>query len=123
MVKLKCANSRCGHITELPAMPKKFVCSECGVLNTPQPATSGSGDEACGCLLPEGFEWLLPAGEFEGPKGPEFATADDGTRLTLDQWIEDFGSDPRKLRAWMTKMGIEGRPGYANLSTLGRRQR
>lgn len=120
MVKLKCAN--CGEVTELPKMPKKFVCKECGVVNTPQPETAGTGDQACGCLLPTGFEWRLPVGVFETPEGELFATADDGEKLTRQEWIETFGADPVKLKEWMKKMGVEGKPGFTNLSTLRRRK-
>ena len=119
MAKAKCA--KCGTQTEFPKLPKKFVCPECGVLNTPQPATAGTADQACGCILPTSFEWRLPAGEFETPEGPLFSTADDGTKLTLQEWIETFGSNPRIARAWMKKMGIEGKPGFVNVSTLGKK--
>lgn len=116
MVTLKCAN--CGETTELSLMPKKFVCPVCGVLNTPQSENAGTGDEACGCILPTGFEWKLPVGVFETPSGKLYATADDGTKLTKAEWIAAFGSDPDILKEWMTKMGKEGADGFKNLSTL-----
>ncbi len=117
-MKAKCANPDCGKITEIPDNAKKFLCS-CGVVNTPQPETAGTGEEACGCLLPTGFEWTLPAGRFETPKGTLYATADDGTKLTRQEWIDQMGSDPEILKAWMEKMGREGKPGFENVSTLG----
>ena len=121
-IQLKCAN--CSAITELPKMPKKFLCKECGVVNTPHDENYGSGEEACCCILPTGFEWTLPVGEFHvpptagNPEGLLFATADDGEKLTLREWLEAFGSDPRVLRNWMKKMGKEGAEGHVNLSTL-----
>ena len=114
MISLKCAN--CNTITDLPKKPKKFVCPECGVLNTP--ADEMAGDEACGCILPTGFEWRLPSGEFDTPNGKMYSTADDGTMLTREEWISIFGSDPVIARDWMKKMGEEGKPGFKNLSTL-----
>ena len=128
VVKLKCAN--CGSITELgiDKLPKKFLCKDCGCVNNPQPDTAGSGEEACGCILPTGFEWTLPVGEFhvpptkDNPEGLLFATADDGEKLTLREWLEVFGSDPRILKDWMRRMGKDGESGYFNLSTLGRKR-
>ena len=72
MTPYKCAN--CEKITELPDVIKKFVCPVCGVLNTPRRENAGTGDEACCCLLPTGFEWRLPAGEFETPNGILYST-------------------------------------------------
>ena len=120
MTPYKCAN--CETITELPDVIKKFVCPVCGVLNTPRRENAGTGDEACCCLLPDSFEWLLPAGEFETPNGMLYSTADDSTMLTAKEWIATFGADPALLKAWMKKMGREGKPGFKNLSTLGGRK-
>jgi hypothetical protein len=118
MISFKCANSRCGSITELPAMPKKFVCSKCGVLNTPLPKTAGSGEEACGCLLPTGFEWKLPLGCIGDEDNPMYVTPDDATALTRFEWIEIFGYDPKAKLADMRRIGENGVPGFMNLSTL-----
>ena len=49
---------------------------------------SGTGDQAAGCILPTGFEWKLPAGEFQTSFGLEYTTA-DGDRMTRIEWIED----------------------------------
>lgn len=118
-MKAKCANPDCGKITEIPDNAKKFLCNDCGCVNTPQKENAGSGEEACGCLLPTGFAWRLPSGEFETPEGTMYSTADDGTMLTRDEWIAAFGSDPAILKAWMRKMGREGKSGFKNVSTLG----
>ena len=120
-MNFKCAN--CGEITDIPGEVKGFICGNCGVMNIPQSENAGTGDEACGCLVPEGAEWLLPSGEFhvfpttENPEGLEYTTA-EGKRFTLREWIRDFKTDPRIAREWMTKMGREGKPGHRNLSTL-----
>ena len=113
MTPYKCA--KCEKITDLPDEIKKFVCPSCGVLNTPQRENAGTGSEACGCLLPTGFEWRLPVGEFETPNGMMYSTADDGTMLSREEWITAFGSDPVIQRAFMKRMA-EGRPGFKNLS-------
>jgi hypothetical protein len=122
MAFVKCANSRCGEVTELPRIPKKFICPKCGVLNTPQTEGFEFGDEACGCLLPTGFEWKLPAGRIQSPLGDMYITADDGTVLTRLEWIEIYGYDPKIALDTMRKLGAEGVPGYVNLSTLGKKK-
>lgn len=119
MVNLKCAG--CGKEWTQDKIPsKKFICPVCGALNTVLSDLSGTGDQACGCLLPTSFEWKLPAGEFQTPFGLEYTTA-DGDRMTRLEWIDDFGCDPKVLWQNMKTYGKEGIPGFANLSTLGRK--
>ena len=123
-MKAKCAN--CGRISEISDGAKGFICGNCGVMNIPQSEDFGTGEEACGCLVPEGAEWLLPSGEFhvfpttENPEGLEYATA-EGARFTLREWIDYFKTDPRIAREWMKKLGKEGADGFKNLSTLRRK--
>lgn len=119
-MKYKCAN--CEAISELPDKLKKFLCPDCGVVNTPDRENAGTGENACCCLLPKSFEWRLPVGEFDTPNGKMYSTADDGTMLTRDEWIAAFGSDPAILKEWMRKMGKEGKEGFKNVSTLGARK-
>ena len=123
MPSAKCAN--CGAIrtfSEEKGLPKKFCCSACGVLNTPMPDTAGTGEQAASCLLPTSFEWLMPSGVTEPVGGePLYRTADDGIGLTRDEWIETFGRDPVIVLAAMRRLGKEGKEGYHNLSTLGKR--
>jgi hypothetical protein len=121
--KAKCAN--CGTIREFSeeqypgGLPEKFCCSKCGVLNTPQDENTGTGEQACGCLMPTDPSFLLPAGEFRRADGElEYATADDGTRLSRRKWIEIFGTDPTVLWRSQKKLGEEGVEGYYNTSTL-----
>jgi hypothetical protein len=118
MSKAKCGH--CGTVRVFPGdLPEKFCCSKCGCLNTPQDANAGTGDQACGCIIPTDPSFLLPAGEFERADGEwEYATADDGTRLSRRKWIEIFGTDPKILWAKQHKLGVEGKEGYFNTSTL-----
>jgi hypothetical protein len=124
-MKLKCANSRCNHVTELPGniLPKKIVCPACHILNTPQPETAGSSENVLDCILPEGFEFLLPTGIIQSPLGDLYVSPDDGMVLTRLEWIEGFGYDPKPVLEEMRKRGSGGVPGYVNLSTLGRKKR
>lgn len=119
-MKYKCANSNCGTVVELEKRPLKFICPECGVLNTPQSGNEGA-DQACGCLLPESFEWLLPSGKIEDPRGDrfdKFLTADDGTVIPRLDWISTYGYDPEIVWRKMRSQGKNGVEGYLNLSSL-----
>jgi hypothetical protein len=119
----KCA--KCGAIREFAKLPLKFCCSACGVLNTPQPENTGAGDQACGCLLPEKFEYLLPSGKIGDIRGSlydKFLTADDGTAISRTEWVEIYGYDPEIVWQNMRKQGKNGIDGYLNLSTLGKKR-
>jgi hypothetical protein len=117
MVILKCHG--CGREAKTDRPPKEFVCKVCGAVNVVPDTDTAS--EACGCLPPRGFEWTLPAGVKERPDGKIFITA-QGTEMSKAEYIEAFGIDPEVAKAWMEKMGHEGKPGFKNLSTLGRKQ-
>ncbi len=117
MVDLKCAG--CGEITTLPAMPKKFLCRSCGAPNTPMPENYGTSDQACGCILPTGFEWKKPVGVIGDEPNLMYITPDRGEPLTRSEWIECYGNDPKPELEKMRKRGKEGTPGFKNLSTLG----
>lgn len=95
------------------------------MLNTPiDEDTAGSGDQACGCLLPITPEWTLPAGVTTSADGTTlYHTADDGTGLTRVEWIEMKGVDPVVTLAKMRDLGENGVPGYVNLSTLGKKRK
>lgn len=117
----KCA--KCGTINTIPDNAKKFCCSSCGILNTPQPETAGTGEHAADCILPEQFEWRLPLGKKESATGEIlYLTADDGTGLSREDWVECFKYDPEIVLQTMRKQGKEGVEGYENLSTLGKRK-
>jgi hypothetical protein len=121
MVKAKCA--KCDAIREFKTLPKKYCCSVCGLLNTPQPETIGTGTQACECLLPESFEWKLPVGEIKSVTGEiKYQTADDATGLTRAEWVEAFGYDPVIVKENMRRMGRDGVPGFVNTSSLGKRK-
>lgn len=118
----KCA--ACGEITTLPAKPKKFLCKACGAPNTPVSEGYGSSEQACGCLLPTGFEWRLPAGVIgDSEESKMYIAPDDGTPLSRIEWIEIYGYDPKAKLAEMRRRGEEGVPGYTNLSSLKRDKR
>ncbi|GEM_PF-1699185 len=118
--KAKCAG--CCLVQSVDDRAKKFCCSDCGILNTPQRDTAGTGDQACGCLLPKCFEWRLPVGGISPVNGDRiYTTADDATPLTRIEWVACFGYDPEIVLAKMRKLGKEGVEGFYNTSTLGKK--
>lgn len=117
LVKLKCHG--CGREVEVEKAPKEFVCSDCGCVNIVPIVTDS--DEPLGCIPPTGFEWTLPSGVLEGPQGKIFETA-QGSHMSKQEYIDAFGFDPELAIEWERKMGREGKPGYFNSSTLGRKK-
>lgn len=114
MMLLKCHG--CGAEKETDKRPKEFVCKDCGAKNVVDYNT-GSVDQAASCIPPTGFEWELPAGKLEGPKGQIYITA-QGSQMSKEEYIDCFGIDPDLAKAWMKKMGIKGKKGFKNLSTM-----
>lgn len=121
MVYAKCA--KCGVEQPFAKLPKKFCCPECGILNTPVPDTFGTGDQACGCLLPESFEWKLPSGKISSSAGEVFyTTADDATKLTRVEWIDAFGFDPEVVLRVMRENSKASHNGITGLSIIGKKK-
>jgi len=119
LLKLKCHG--CGEEKETELRPKEFVCKNCGAVNVVEYSDRSSEDSA-GCIPPTGFEWTLPAGILEGPMGKIYVTA-QGSHMSKEEYIDAFGLDPEITRDWMKKMGTEGKPGFFNTSTLGKRKK
>jgi hypothetical protein len=72
--------------------------------------------------LHKSFEWKLPVGGIDSVTGDEiYTTADDATPLSRIEWLACFGYDPKIVLEKMRKLGKEGKPGFLNLSTLGKR--
>ena len=120
MVKLKCHG--CGREAETDNPPKEFVCKICGCVNL-VPDFDGTSDEVCGCIAPKGFEWTLPAGIFmNAATGEVTVVTAQGTPMTTKEFIETFGFDPVIACKRMHDLGMNGLPGYYNLSTLGQKK-
>ena len=115
---LKC--HKCGEEKETELHPKEFVCKNCGAVNVV--AYDNSSEDSAGCIPPTSFEWTLPAGVMEGPTGKTYVTA-QGSHMTKEEYIDAFGLDPDMAINWMRKMGEEGKEGYFNTSTLGKRKK
>ena len=121
MVLLKCHG--CGSEKEVTTAPKEFCCKICGVVNV---VVSGDGtyEDACDCICPTNFEWTLPAGIFmNAATGEVTIVTAQGTPMTPKEFIETFGFDPVIACKRMHDLGMNGLPGYYNLSTLGQKKR
>jgi hypothetical protein len=113
----------CGSVKEIDKAPKEFVCNLCGVVNV---VVSGDGtyEDACSCIPVSGFEWTLPGGIFmNAATGEITVTSAQGTPMSLKEFIQTFGFDPVIAMQRMYALGLNGLPGYYNLSTLGNRKK
>lgn len=118
--KFKC--HQCGAIKDLPADTKEWGCNNCGSVNV-VPQYSDSGDEACTCLVPPKWAgWAKPAGVHESPGEETLYQTAQGTWLTEEQYIRDLGLKPSIVLEAMRKLGREGKPGFFNTSTLGKKR-
>lgn len=73
---------------------KKVVCRICGtVLELDDPAENRDVDWLP-CVLPEGFEWTLPAGRIESATGQIWYVDSNGRQWTHQGYIEKYGVDP-----------------------------
>jgi hypothetical protein len=120
MIELRCHG--CGRVAETDTPPKEFVCRVCGCVNI-VPDLEDSSDEVCGCIPPKGFEWQEPGGIFmNAATGEITVTSAQGTPMSLKEFINTFGFDPVIAMKRMYELGMNGLPGYVNLSTLGKRK-
>lgn len=118
--KFKCHN--CGATKELPSDIDIWGCLNCGCVND-VPKVQDSGDEACTCLAPPMWAgWHKPAGVREGAGGDVEYMTGTGTWLPEDKYVEQLGLNPRIVLEAMRKLGEEGKPGFFNCSTLGKRR-
>ncbi len=90
-MKLKCHN--CENVVEVDAAPKEYVCKRCGAVNVVVEKKELYG-EALGCLPPKSFEWTLPVGVLEDAVGRKTYVTAQGSYLTKEEYIRDFGFDP-----------------------------
>jgi hypothetical protein len=74
---------------------KKIVCKNCGVVNEiPDGATAGDDDDWLPCIIPEGFEWNLPAGKITPIIGAPIYISGFGEQLSYQAYLDKYGIDP-----------------------------
>jgi hypothetical protein len=121
MFTLKCPG--CGSERDVENPPPSFCCKVCG-LCVPVKRYEESGAQACECILPDKFNgWDLPVGKHESPTGEKWYKDSDGNWHTLQQWKDGYGFDPDLAKKRMIELGIKGRPGHFNCSTLSKEKK
>jgi hypothetical protein len=113
-VKIKCKCFNCSTINEIDVdrpvdkgvVQIHFVCQNCGALNTlsvdPQNPDNKEQDWL-GCLPPEGFEWVLPAGKITPIIGDPIYISAFGEHLSWKVYLERYKVDPEIAYQYMRK--------------------
>ncbi len=73
---------------------KKFICRNCGALNVASEEDLKSNSDWLQCALPQGFEWILPAGKITPAIGEAIYISGMGEHLSRDAYLNKYGIDP-----------------------------
>jgi hypothetical protein len=73
---------------------KKFICKNCGVVNQASKEVVGSDGDWLQCVLPQGFEWILPAGKITPILGDPIYISALGEHLSRDAYLKKYNIDP-----------------------------
>jgi hypothetical protein len=73
---------------------KKFICRNCGTVNEASDKALEGEEEWLACTLPEGFEWILPAGKITPIVGDPIYVSGMGENLSYDAYLEKYNIDP-----------------------------
>ncbi len=74
---------------------KKFICKNCGTVNEiPDQALKDNKDDWLQCTLPEGFEWILPAGKITPVYGEPIYISAMGEHLSYQAYLDEYNIDP-----------------------------
>ena len=74
---------------------KKIICKNCGVVNeVSDQALAGDDEDWLPCILPEGFEWNLPAGKITPIIGSPIYISGFGEQLSYQAYLDKYGIDP-----------------------------
>ena len=74
---------------------KKLICKNCGAVNeVSDGALAEDDDDWLECALPEGFEWILPAGKITPIIGDPIYISGLGEHLSYEAYLEKYGVDP-----------------------------
>lgn len=75
---------------------KKMICKSCGVVNLVSPEALAEDDDEqwLQCTLPEGFEWILPAGKITPVLGQPIYVSAMGEHLSHNAYLEMYNIDP-----------------------------
>lgn len=73
---------------------KKFICRNCGVVNEASKDALESNSDWLQCALPQGFEWILPAGKITPIVGDPIYISGMGEHLSYEAYLNKYGIDP-----------------------------
>jgi len=74
---------------------KKFICKNCGSVNeVSAEALADDDDDWLQCTLPQGFEWILPAGKITPILGEPIYVSAMGDHLTYQAYLATYNIDP-----------------------------
>lgn len=73
---------------------KKIICKNCGVVNNVSEDALGDDDDWLECTLPEGFEWILPAGKITPVIGDPLYISALGEHLSHQAYLDKYNIDP-----------------------------
>ena len=73
---------------------KKFICKNCGALNVASESDIKSDSDWLQCELPQGFEWVLPAGKITPVIGEPIYISGFGEHLSREEYLDKHGIDP-----------------------------
>lgn len=73
---------------------KKFVCRNCGAVNEASKEALESNRDLLQGTLPQGFEWILPAGKITLNIGDPIYISDMGEHLSHEAYLNKYGIDP-----------------------------
>ena len=73
---------------------KKFICRNCGVVNQASKEALAANGDWLQCILPTGFEWILPAGKISPIVGEPIYISGHGEHLSYEEYLNKYGIDP-----------------------------
>jgi hypothetical protein len=73
---------------------KKLICRNCGAVNEASKAALESNNDWLDCGLPQGFEWILPAGKITPIIGDSIYISGMGEHLSREAYLNKHGIDP-----------------------------
>ncbi|MCX6674817.1 MAG: hypothetical protein NTW84_00145 [Methanothrix sp.] len=74
---------------------KKIICRNCGVVNEfSLEQLQDEGDDWLECALPQGFEWILPAGKITPIMGSPIYISAMGEHLSREAYLSKYDIDP-----------------------------
>jgi hypothetical protein len=73
---------------------KKFICRNCGVINEASKDALENNGDWLQCTLPQGFEWILPAGKITPIVGDPIYVSGMGEHLSREAYLNKHGIDP-----------------------------